>query len=238
MSNEIIFFIFLFFVLVSTLVAFRFGRIYLLGLVMLEIGLMNIFVVKQFDLFGLSITGGNILYGAVFLATDLLNEHYGKKIARQAVWAGFAAGSFMLIASQLTSAFTPNAFDTTSEAFPAIFSPTARIVFASLASYLIVQHFDVWFYDFLKKRTHGKLLWLRNNLSTITSQTIDSIFFTAAGLLVIPAFAGNQWLAGFVPMEAFRDVILFTIIMKVIIAIFDTPIVYIAKHLKKAEEIC
>ncbi len=193
---------------------------------------MNVFVVKQFDLFGLAVTGGNILYGSIFLATDLLNEHYGKRIAKKAVWAGFGAGVFMLVASTLTTAFLPNDFDHAQTAFQTIFSPTFRIVFASLAGYLIFQTFDVWFYDFLRKATNGKFLWLRNNLSTIISQTGDSIFFTAVGLLALPVLAEKGWLAGFVPVEAFWDVVFFTIAMKIIIAILDTPILYFSKRIK------
>ncbi|MFH1545805.1 MAG: queuosine precursor transporter [Patescibacteria group bacterium] len=232
MSNEIIFFALLIFTLVSTLLAFRLGRAYLFGLIMLEVGLMNVFVVKQFDLFGLAVTGGNILYGSIFLATDLLNEHYGKRIAKKAVWAGFGAGVFMLIVSTLTTAFTPNEFDSAQTAFQTIFSPTFRIVFASLASYLIFQTFDVWIYDFLKKATNGKFLWLRNNLSTILSQTGDSIFFTAAGLLAIPAFSESKFFAGFVPAEAFWEVVAFTLIIKIVVALLDTPILYLSLRIK------
>ncbi len=232
MSNEIIFFSLLLFMLASTLLAFRLGRAYLFGLVMLQVGLMNIFVVKQFDVFGLAVTGGNILYGGIFLATDLINEHYGKKIAKKAVWAGLGAGIFMLVASQLTTAFSPNDFDYAQGAFQSIFSPTFRIVFASLLSYMIFQNFDVWFYDYLKKVTDGKFLWLRNNLSTIISQTGDSIFFTAVGLLTIPFLSEKSWLAGFVPAEAFWDVVLFTLAMKIIVALLDTPVMYLSKKIK------
>lgn len=232
MSNESLFLILLLTMFGTTLLAFRLGRAYLFGLIMLEVGLMNVFVVKQFDIFGLAVTGGNILYGGIFLATDLLNEHYGKAIAKKAVWAGFGAGVFMLIASQITTAFTPNEFDSTLGAFETLFSPTARIVFASLISYLIVQHLDVWLYAALKNLTAGKLLWLRNNLSTIIAQAVDSIFFTAAGLLIIPIFAEVKWLTGFVPSAAFWEVVLFTIIVKIAIAILDTPIVYISRKIK------
>ncbi len=235
MSNELIFFFLVVLVLGSTLVAFRLGRAYLVGLVMVEAALMNIFVVKQFDLFGLAVTGGNILYGAIFLATDLLNEHYGKKEARKAVWAGFGAGVFMLLASQLTAAFTPNDYDTTAAGFAQLFSPTMRIVVASLVSYLIVQNFDVWLFAKLKERTKGKKLWLRNNLSTITSQLIDSIFFTAAGLLTIPALNAYPAFVGFVPGEIFWQVVGFTIIIKVAVAILDTPVVYASYWLKQPE---
>lgn len=232
MHNETFFFLLLVTMFGATLLAFRLGRSYLFGLIMLEVGLMNIFVVKQFNIFGLAVTGGNILYGGIFLATDLLTEHYGKAIAKKAVWAGFGAGVFMLVASQLTTAMTPNEFDTTGRAFETLFSPTARIVLASLASYLIVQHLDVWLYAALKKLTADKFLWLRNNLSTIVSQTIDSIFFTAAGLLIIPIFAESKLFAGFVPVAAFWQVVGFTIAVKILIAILDTPIIYISKSMK------
>jgi queuosine precursor transporter len=232
MPNEIIFFALLAFTLVSTLLAFRLGRAYLFGLIMCEIALINIFVVKQFDLFGLAITGGNVLFGGIFLATDLLNEHYGKRIAKRAVWAGFGAGIFMFVTSALVTAFTANDFDIAQGAFQTIFSPTFRIVLASLASYLIFQTFDVWLYDLLKKATDGRYLWLRNNLSTILSQAGDSIFFTTVGLLAIPAFADKGWLTGFVPVEAFWEVVAFTFIIKIIIAFLDTPILYFSKRIK------
>ncbi|MCF7836380.1 queuosine precursor transporter [Candidatus Gracilibacteria bacterium] len=232
MSNEIIFCLLLIFVFLTTLFAFRLGRRYLFGLIMLEVGLMNIFVVKQFDLFGLAITGGNVLYGGIFLATDILNEFYGKRIATCAVWAGFGAGVFMLVTSTLVTALSPNEFDSAQAAFKTIFSPTFRIVFASLASCLIFQSLDVWLYDLLKKATNGKALWLRNNLSTIISQTGDSIFFTAVGLLAIPAFADSRLFAGFIPAEAFWEVVAFTLIIKITIAILDTPIIYLARKVK------
>lgn len=236
MSNELIFFTLTALILASTLLAFRLGRMYLVGLIMCEAALMNIFVVKQFDLFGMAVTGGNVLYGAIFLATDLLNEHYGKEIAKKAVWAGFGAGIFMLMVSQLTKAFTPNDFDTTGTAFAELFSPTGRIVTASLVSYLIVQHFDVWFFNRLKQWTHGRHLWLRNNLSTICSQGADSIFFTAAGLLAIEQFADSPYLAGFVSAEAFWQVVLFTFLVKMIVAVLDTPIIYLSYKLKDVKD--
>lgn len=232
MSNEFIFFSLLIFTLASTLLAFRLGRAYLFGLIMCEVALMNIFVVKQFDLFGLAITGGNILYGGIFLATDILNEFYGKRIARRAVWAGFGAGVFMLVTSALMTAVSPNSFDVAQNSFQVIFSPTFRIVLASLVSYLIFQSFDVWLFDLIKKSTNGKFLWLRNNLSTILSQAGDTILFTAVGLLIIPAFSDIKLLAGFVPGEAFWEVVAFTLIIKIIVSILDTPVIYLAKKIK------
>jgi len=138
----------------------------------------------------------------------------------------------MLITSTLTTALSPNEFDISQAAFQTIFSPTFRIVVASLTSYLIFQTFDVWLYDLLKKATDGKFIWLRNNLSTIISQTGDSIFFTAVGLLTIPILEKSSIFTGFIPMEAFWEVVAFTLIIKIVVAFLDTPIIYLAKKVK------
>ena len=79
MSNELIFILQTVVGLAFTLVAFRKGRSWLYGYIAVCIVLANIFVTKQIILFGIAATGGNVVYGAVFLATDLLAEHYGKK---------------------------------------------------------------------------------------------------------------------------------------------------------------
>ena len=85
MPNELLLLVFFIMLATTALVAFRYGKIYVLALVAVYTLLMNIFVLKQFDVFGMAITGGNALYGATFLATDMLAEHYGKKQALKAV---------------------------------------------------------------------------------------------------------------------------------------------------------
>ena len=49
---------------------------------------------------------------------------------------------------------------------------------ASMIAYLISQFFDVWFFEFISKLTNRRFLWLRNNLSTITSSLIDNFIFS------------------------------------------------------------
>jgi uncharacterized integral membrane protein (TIGR00697 family) len=87
-----------------------------------------------------------------------------------------------------------------------------------MASYLISQHLDISIFNWIKKATKGKFLWLRNNASTLISQLIDSIFFTFVGLYGIVANDENVW-----------QIILFTYIIKVIIALADTPFIYLSK---------
>ncbi len=56
---------------------FRLGKHYLTAYVAASIVLANIFVTKQMKLFSLDATSGKgMLYGSIFLATDLLSEHF------------------------------------------------------------------------------------------------------------------------------------------------------------------
>ena len=89
MNNELVFLFQIIIGLFFTLATFRMGKSWLLAYIGVCIVLANIFVTKQINLFGLAATGGNVVYGSVFLATDLLNEHYGKEEAKKAVYIGF-----------------------------------------------------------------------------------------------------------------------------------------------------
>ncbi len=64
------------------------------------------------DLFGLPATLGNIMYGSIFLATDLINEKYGRKQAQKAVYIGFMIMVSFTAITQVSLAFTPNCSDT------------------------------------------------------------------------------------------------------------------------------
>ena len=182
--------------------------------------LANIQVMKTIQVFGLVTALGNVIYASLFLVTDILNENHSKKDAQRAVWIGF----FVLIAAtvlmQITLLFVPDESDFLSEHISAIFSFLPRIAFASLIAYLISQSHDVWFFAKLKKKHKTKHLWLRNNLSTISSQLIDNIIFT------LIAFVGVfSW-------SIIGQIFLTSLIMKVIVAACDTPFVYLARKIK------
>jgi len=220
MNNEILFVLMSLVSLGFVLVAFRLGKIYLIALIAVMAVIMNIFVVKGMYLFGLAVTGGNVMYASIFLATDLLSEYYDRKTARRAVMIGFFASVFFLIFSQLILRFAPANYDIAQDAFKTLFSLTPRIVIGSMVAYLVSQNLDVWTFTKIKKLTKGKHLWLRNNASTWTSQLVDSIIFT------VIAFAG---------VYPLFELILFTYIIKIAVAALDTPFIYLAKIFKPKE---
>lgn len=216
MPNELIFFLMIITILGMTLLTFRMGKTWLYAYIAVCIVLANIFVTKQFTLFGLSATGGNITYGAIFLVTDLLCEHYGKEAGRKAVLIGFFAAVFYLITSQFILLIKPAEYDTVHEGMQAIFSFAPRIVLASMAAYLISQFHDIWAYHWIRKITNNRMLWLRNNGSTWTSQLIDSVIFS------LIAFSGVF------PFKIVLEIVLSTYILKIIVAAIDTPFLYLS----------
>lgn len=221
MSNELLFFLMVILTLGFVLIAFRLGKVWVYGLIAAIVVLMNIFVTKSMTLFGLDVTGGNVLYAAIFLATDALAEHYGKAEAKRAVRIGFFVSLFFLAASQFFVKFSPNEFDFVHEGMVNIFTLAPRIVTGSLIAYLISQHFDVWFFHKIKSWTKGKFLWLRNNGSTWASQAVDTVLFT---LIAFWGVFPSIW-----------EIILFTYIIKIIVAALDTPFLYLTYLLKPKE---
>jgi len=227
--NELLFLGFSIFLLGLGLTAFRFGKMYIFILIAVYSILMNIFVLKQFTLFGFVVTGGNALYGSIFLLTDILSEHYGKKEALKSVVVGFLVSAIFVVATQVLLAFGPHEFDFAHGSLATLFSVTPRILFGSMLAYAIAQSFDVWAFDRIKRWTGNKYLFLRNNGSTIVSQLIDTLIFTAVGLTTF------SWLpiAGVITTEVFWSVAIATYIIKILVAFLDTPFLYLSYWVKK-----
>lgn len=220
MYNELLFLFQTLIILAMTLIVFRMGKQYLIGWVAASIVLANIFVTKQMKLFGLDATGGNILYASIFLTTDLLSEHYSKEDAKDAVKIGFLASLLYLISSRFIVHYIPSEYDTVHNGMQTIFAFAPRVIFASLLAYLVSQFHDIWAYHFIWKRTGPKLLWLRNNGSTWISQLIDSVIFA------VVAFIGTF------PVKVVFQIILSTYLLKIIVALLDTPFMYLSYWVK------
>ena len=172
--------------------------------------------IEIFDnkLFELSV--GILPYPITFLITDLISEIYGKKKAKDVVITGIFASFFSIILLLISEAVPAVENSPISdEEFKKVFSVSSIAVFASMLAYLIAQLVDIRIYHFWKKLTKGKLLWLRNNFSTFSSQFIDSCL--VIGLLCF--FDILSW-------DLFGGLALSAIIFKVFVALIDTPFLY------------
>lgn len=186
----------------------------------------NIQVIQTIQLFGLVATLGNIVYASSFLVTDILSEIYGKKEANKAVWIGFFSLITMTLLMNIALLFKPLENDDfsleTYRSLELIFSFMPRIAAASLLAYIVSQRHDVWAYHLWKKIWSGKkYIWLRNNLSTMISQLIDSVIFTFVAFY------------GVFELQVLFEILITTYFLKWIVAAADTPFIYWALHIKR-----
>lgn len=179
---------------------------------------INIVSAKLWTFMGLTISSGIMAYWLTFPITDVVGEIYGRARAQLIVWLGFGTNLLVLSMSQLAIALPPASNYLHQNELETVLGAVPVIVIASLTAYLFAQSHDVWAFAFWKRITKGRHLWLRNNLSTISSQLIDSIVFNGIAF----------WI--FAPVKlTFEEFFSMTIgywLFKIIIAFLDTPVVY------------
>lgn len=179
---------------------------------------IEIFGTKLFE-----ISVGILPYPITFLITDLISEIYGKKRANDVVTVGVFASIF-----SLAIIFTAASVPATSwsyvddDMFQHVFGNSAVAVFASMVTYLLAQFIDIHIYHFWKRVTKGKHLWIRNNFSTWFSQFVDT--FTITFLLC---------LFGIIPWVNFKGLLISGFLFKLIVAICDTPFLYLGVYIFK-----
>lgn len=159
---------------------------------------------------------GLLPYPLTFLVTDLISEIYGQKRADDVVKAGLVASVFTLGIITIASGAPATAWSPVTDGeFDHVFGQTVLAVGASMAAYLLAQFLDVRIFHFWKHRTGGRMLWLRNNFSTIPSQFVD----TMVVLLLLCSVGEIEWaLFGALLANGFG--------FKVLVAALDTPLVY------------
>jgi hypothetical protein len=210
----------------GTLVLYRlFGKAGLQVAIATAIILANLQGPKLTVIFGMETSLGVIFYSSIFFATDVLSENYGKAEANKAVRMGFAVSIIVLVMLSFAMLYQPSQLPATAEfsanihnAFATIVNFTPRMILGSLFAYIVSQSFDVWAFHKIKSMTGDRWLWLRNNLSTMSSQVIDTAIFT----LVVWA-----------PIVGIRPALALGFskyVFKLVIAMIDTGFVYWAKR--------
>jgi uncharacterized integral membrane protein (TIGR00697 family) len=233
MSNFDILILFTFIDFFVLFLAYKFfGKKGLHTFIVISVIAANIQVNKgvAYDIAGFHIiaTLGNVMFGGIFAANDLINEKYGKIEARKAVlksiFFGLSFVFLMFISTLFTSlndAFYTNVNDSLNLFF-SINGGALKAVIISNLVYLISQLFDVLIYSKLKSYSSNiKWLWFRNTGSTLISQILDTSLITYG-------FA----LAGIIPTEYTFEIIISTLVIKYIITLINAPLFYILAFTK------
>ena len=183
----------------------------------------NIMICKSVTLFGIGATLGNVMFASNFLATDILTENYGVKYAKIGVRVAIFSVISFCLCMQLALCFIPNEIDIAQSSMKTLFTLTPRITIASVAMFAVSNLVDVRLYEYMRVKMDGKHMWLRNNVCTILCNGMENFAF------YFIAFAGI-----FKPNELLAMGLSATII-EVMIAICDTPFLYLSKKVKEIQ---
>ncbi|MCK5805331.1 MAG: queuosine precursor transporter [Lentisphaeria bacterium] len=217
--NELLWFSMLVASLTMVLVFYKlFGKVGLFVWIPIGTIVANIQVIKIVELFGFQTTLGNIVYASLFLATDILSENHGPKDARKGVAIGFLTLVSLTGLMNLALWFQPGTADSAHGSLAEIFTMMPRLALASALAYCLSQTHDVAAYQFWKKRVPGiRAIWLRNNASTVVSQLLDTVVFTFVAF------------AGLFPWPVILEILWTTYVLKLLVAVLDTPFIYLAR---------
>jgi len=170
---------------------------------------------------------GVIAYAITFFATDCVAELYGKQKAKSLVRWGFGI-NFVFLALIWVAIWMPaGEVGIPQEMFAGTLAPATDIIIASLTAYLLAQHWDVYVFHWVRERTGSDRLYLRNLLSTGTSQLVDTIVFSLTAWVLLPTLTG---IGHALPPAIVGGTIVGQYALKLIIAAVDTPLVYLAVY--------
>jgi len=165
-----------------------------------------------------------VTFPFLFLITDIVGEVYGKAKARKFVQVGLMSLIILLI-WQLFSVSVPGAVPNDwylifNDAYGTVFSLSITFTIASILAFFFGQYVDVLTYHLIKKKHKSGKMWIRNNVSTIFGQFVDT------NIWVFIAFSPRLASGDFTVLSLFSIVVLPYWLAKVIFAFFDTPLCY------------
>lgn len=180
----------------------------------------------SFDLFGNQfgpfVTIVGILpWPVVFLLTDLLNEFYGYKAVRKLSWitAILIAYCFLIVglSMNIPAVEIPGSNLSDDAAFNKVFGQAQMVIVGSICAFLVSQILDASIFSWIKSKTGERLIWLRSTGSTLISQLIDSYIVLYIGFV----------LPGTLSFNDFMTIAPTNYVLKILIAILLTPLIYL-----------
>ena len=175
----------------------------------------NILVCKTISVLGFTSSLGNIMFASIFLATDIMTEKYGPEHSKKAVLLGMISAIIFVVSTQISLLYIPDTTDLAQESMKDLFGINLRTNIASLTMYFLSNILGIWIFEKLKQKFHNKL-WLRNNVSTIIANCSENYcfaFIAFLGILDVPTILSIATVGS---------------ILEILIAICDTPFLYIA----------
>jgi len=184
------------------------------GLFIAGLGSNIVVASKIVAIWGLTLPASVFVWAFTFPCSDIVTEVYGRKFANKMVFGGFIAFIFAILVIQ-SSVHMPEApFWPNQDAYETVLSASLRISIAAIISYVVTQFLDVYVFSILRHKLRGKHLWIRNNLSTLISQTTTNTLFLSLAFL------------GTFPMDKWFELFTNNLMVRYGLAFSDTALVY------------
>lgn len=180
--------------------------------------MVNTLGTKITTIAGVRVSVGIFFVPVLFLVTDIVGEVFGRREASRFVNMATIMLVLLFVMMAVCIAVKPNEQWGMQEQYAQVFGSSIRMTIASLVSFVVAQQLDVFMFAFWGRITKGKHLWIRNNLSTIVSQLIDTTIF--------------EFIAFWHLNDKFTTGYIFSLILpywlfKVVFALLDTPLCYL-----------
>lgn len=178
-------------------------------------------------------TAGILAFPLTFILTDVVNEYFGKRVVRTFTFLAIAVNLIlqpivMGAAAAPTISFTPGVDSQTAHAaYQLAYGSAWTITVGSLVAFAVAQLVDVGIFTWLRRRTGGRMIWLRAQGSTVVSQLIDTLVVIYLAFYVLPALVGDPHMSA---AEAGR-IATTNYIYKFALAVLMTPILYFSRGL-------
>ncbi len=179
-------------------------------------------------LFGVTVTlpGAVLCYAITFLVTDVIGEIWGKEEADKTVLYGFI-GQIMATLLIVLTRYIPAADDGMQKAYVQLLGQNYVFVIGSMIAYYASQTWDVYIFHkvrdvFVREQGTNKNRWIWNNISTATSQMIDTALFTTLSFGI-----GLGWLADQEMRKTLAAMVVGQYVYKLLLAVLDTPVFYL-----------
>ena len=186
------------------------------------LGNVQVMKLGLFDSYAHPVALGTITFCTSFLATDILNEYYGARAAKNGVYVSFFsifAGFFMMYLT-LMHPFPEG--DEGHNAMRLLFLPLPRFLIASWIAYLVSQRVDVAIYSFFKLKNPKNMIWIRAIVSLCFSAFLDNTIFSVTAFYFLeanPVSGEALW----------HTYILGTYALRVVFSFLSVPMIYLAK---------
>ncbi len=172
----------------------------------------NIVAVKLWDLFGIAVDGGIIVFPLTYVLGDLMIELYGKKMANYVIYVSFLVNILAVLVFTLVGCLPEYAEWGGQYAYDMILGFTPRIALASLVAFVLSGLMNNYVFEKIKKRTGEKRLWVRFIGSSIIAKMIDSLIFETVAFLGVLSFSEFLMQASFAYVAGvFLEIILIPI---------------------------